>query len=188
MLTLQVITVATRTGRLGPTVASWFLEKARAHGKFEIEAIDLAEVNLPLFDEPRHPRFQQYEYDHTKAWSAIVSRADAYVFVTPEYNYSPPPSLVNALDYLSKEWAYKPSGFVSYGGVSGGTRSVQASKMIVTALKMMPMMEAVSIPFFSQYINTETGAFEPGESQAKAAVGLLDELLKWAEALKPLHG
>ena len=49
-----------------------------------------------------------------------VNAADEYVFVTPEYNYGPPPSLLNALDYVYKEWNYKPAGIVSYGGVSGG--------------------------------------------------------------------
>ena len=98
MLNLQVVTAATRQGREGPKVAAWFLERARAHGKFQIEPIDLAEVNLPLFDEPRHPRFKQYEHDHTKAWSATIERADAFVFVVPEYNFSMAPSLLNAID------------------------------------------------------------------------------------------
>ncbi|HEX5438279.1 MAG TPA: NADPH-dependent FMN reductase [Gemmatimonadaceae bacterium] len=187
MLELQVITVSTRDARQGPAVAAWFLERACAHGKFHIESVDLAEVHLPVFNEPRHPRLQQYEHAHTKAWSAIVSRADAFVFVTPEYDFSAPAALVNALQYLSREWAYKPVGFVSYGGVSGGTRGVQMTKQIVTALKMMPMAEAVSVPFFAQYIDKETGAFAPGETQEKAAVVMLDELLKWATALAPLR-
>ncbi|HVU14702.1 MAG TPA: NAD(P)H-dependent oxidoreductase, partial [Phototrophicaceae bacterium] len=93
MLHLQIITVSTRQGRSGHRVGDWFANYARQHGKFEIETVDLAEINLPLFDEPNHPRFQKYEHDHTKAWSEIVSRADAFVFVTPEYNYSAPPSL-----------------------------------------------------------------------------------------------
>ena len=116
----------------GPAVAEWFLHRARLHGKFTVDSIDLATVNLPMFDEPRHPRLGQYEHEHTKRWSATVARADAFVFVTPEYNYGAPPSIVNAIDYLNREWAYKPVGFVSYGGVSGGTRSVQMIKQIVT--------------------------------------------------------
>ena len=72
--------------------------------------MDLAEVNLPVFDEPEHPRFRKYQHEHTKAWSARVARADAYVFVTPEYNFSTPPALLNAIDYLVHEWAYKPVG------------------------------------------------------------------------------
>jgi len=187
MLNLQVIVASTRPGRLGPLVAAWFYGYAREHGKFDAELVDLAAVALPLYDEPKHPRFGQYEHAHTQAWSAIVDRADAFVFVTPEYNFSPPPSLVNALDYLSREWAYKPVGFVSYGGVSGGTRGVQVTKQIVTALKMMPIPEAVAIPFFQQYIDRDSDTFDPGEVQAKAGGVMLDELLKWATALKPLR-
>ena len=187
MLNLQIIYASTRDGRVGYTVAGWFTELARQHAKFNVEFVDLAEVNLPLFDEPRHPRLQQYEHPHTQAWSQIVDRADAYVFVTPEYNHSAPPALVNALDYLNVEWAYKPAGFVSYGGVSAGTRGVQVAKQIVAGLKMMPMVEAVNLPFFTQSIDKETGAFQPGAMQEKAAAVMLDELLKWAEALKPMR-
>lgn len=100
------------------------------------------------------------------------------MFVTPEYNFGPPPSLVNALDYLVKEWAYKPVGFVSYGGVSAGLRSVQMTKQIVSALKMVPMVEAVAIPFFSRHLDAETGGFDPGEVQEKAARVMLDELVR----------
>lgn len=188
MLTLQIVTVSTRQGRLGPAVAAWFTEIARAHGGFAIEPLDLAEIGLPLFDEPNHPRLRQYQHEHTKRWSEIVERSDAYAFVTPEYNYSAPPSLVNALDYLYHEWHYKPVAFVSYGGGSGGLRSVQMAKQIVTALRMMPIPEGVSIPFFAQAIDKQTGRFNGTEQQAKAAAGLLDELHKWAQGLKSLRG
>jgi len=188
MLTLHVITASTREARKGRGVAEWFLAQARGHDRFAIEDVDLAKVNLPMFDEPRHPRLGQYEHEHTRRWSAIVDRADAFVFVTPEYNYSAPASLTNAIDFLYREWLYKPVGFVSYGGVAAGTRSVQIMKLTVTALKMMPMFEAVTIPFFAQHFKADTGAFDPGDVQAKAAVAMLDELLKWANALKPLRG
>lgn len=187
MLTLQIIIASTRDGRQGPLVGAWFLAQARAHARFDVEVVDLAQVDLPLFDEPKHPRFAQYEHEHTRAWSATVARADAYVFVTPEYDYSAPASLINALQFLVREWAYKPVGFVSYGGVSGGTRGVQMTKQLVTTLKMMPMFEAVAIPFFAQHIDKASGTFDPGEVQGKAAVVMLDELLRWAEALAPMR-
>lgn len=187
MLNLQVIVSSTRPARQGALVGDWFLERAREHGTFAVEKVDLRDVNLPLFDEPRHPRLGQYEHEHTVAWGAIVARADAYVFVTPEYNHGPPPSLINALDFVSREWAYKPAGFVSYGGVSGGTRSVQVVKPILTALRVMPIPEAVNIPFFARYVSDETGAFDPGEVQAKSAVAMLDELHRWAGALAAMR-
>lgn len=187
MLNLTVIVVSTRPGRQGPAVAAWFEGLARAHGGFAVEIVDLAEVGLPLFDEPRHPRLRQYEHAHTRDWSATVERADAFVLVTPEYNFATPPSLVNALDFLVREWAYKPVGFVSYGGVSAGLRGVQMTKLLLTSLKMMPIPEAVAIPFFTRHLDADTGAFDPGETQADAARGMLGELARWAAALRPLR-
>jgi NAD(P)H-dependent FMN reductase len=182
---LQVIVVSTRPGRAGLPVAHWFVERARAHGGFEVQLVDLKEVALPLFDEPKHPRFRQYEHEHTKAWSTTVSAADAFVFVTPEYNYGVPPSLINALDFLSHEWAYKPAGFVSYGGVSGGTRSVQMAKLVLTSLKIVPIPEAVSIPFFAKLIDA-AGVFD-GQTQNSPATAMLDELARWTGALAMLR-
>ncbi|HYS27384.1 MAG TPA: NADPH-dependent FMN reductase [Vicinamibacterales bacterium] len=182
---LTVIIASVREGRQGEAVARWFVERATQHGKFDVEVADLKEHDLPIFDEPHHPRLKKYVHDSTKQWSALVDGSDAFVFVTPEYNYTMPPALVNALDTLYHEWTYKPVGFVSYGGVSGGIRSVQTAKLMVTGFKMMPMVEAVNIPFFTQLI--ENGVFKSNETYDKAVPVMLDELLKWTEALKPLR-
>ncbi|WP_043683735.1 NADPH-dependent FMN reductase [Castellaniella defragrans] len=185
-LKLQVIICSTRPGRVGPAVARWFHEFARSHGRFDAALVDLADFNLPLYDEPVHPRMQQYAHDHTKRWSASVAGADAYAFVTPEYNYSPPPALVNALDFVYKEWNYKPCGFVSYGGVSGGLRAAQAAKLQVTTLKMMPMAEGVAVPMVAKHIQ-DNGEFASNELIDASATTLLDELLRWATALKTMR-
>ncbi len=186
MLKLHVVIASTRPGRVGPSVADWFLELARADQRFETLAVDLDEIDLPLLDEPNHPRLKKYENEHTKRWSAIIDAADAFVFVTPEYNYSSAPSLLNALDYVYHEWKYKPAGFVSYGGASGGLRAVQMTKLPVSALGMMPLPEGVSIPFFAQH-RDESGKFVGTEGMQKAARTMLDELARWAGALKPLR-
>lgn len=184
---LQVLTVSTRPTRKGPAVAAWFEEQARQHGRFDVNPVDLAAINLPLMDEPEHPRLKKYQHAHTKAWSARVERAEAFVFVTPEYNFSTPPPLVNALDYLLHEWAYKPVGFVSYGGVSGGLRGLQMTRLLVTSFRMVPLVEAVSIPFFSKFLDPETGGFTPEETQVRASRVMLDELARWAGALRVLR-
>lgn len=184
---LHVVITSTRPGRVGLPVGTWVADFAARHGAFDVELVDLAEFNLPLLDEPTHPRLQQYTKSHTKAWSAKVGEADAFVFVTPEYNFGSPASLVNALDYLYLEWNYKPVAFVSYGGVSGGLRSVQMTKEIVTTLKMVPLVEAVVIPFVQKQIS-DTGEFVASELQEKSAADMLSELVRWADALKPLRG
>src|SRR5690554_2423401 len=144
-LTLHTIICSTRPGRVGPALARWFNDFANQQGAFSSHLVDLADFNLPVYDEPHHPMKQDYQHEHTKAWSKSVAAADAFVFVLPEYNFCPPPSFFNALDYLYREWNYKPCGFLSYGGVSGGLRSAQIAKQVVTTLKMMPISDGVTV-------------------------------------------
>jgi NAD(P)H-dependent FMN reductase len=182
----MVLIASTRPGRIGLPVAEWFAERARSHGGFAVDVADLAEINLPMMDEPHHPRLRRYMHQHTKDWSARVEAADAFAFVMPEYNFGFNAPLKNALDYLNAEWQYKPVGFVSYGGVSAGTRAVQMLKQVVTALKMVALPEAVSIPFVAQLLD-EGRRLRPNDVMEQAATTLLDELVRWEGALRPLR-
>src|ERR1700679_4011380 len=164
---LQIIIASTRPGRVGLPVGLWFEGRARAHQAFDVEVADLAELALPFMDEPNHPRLREYTHQHTKDWSAQVAAADAFVFVMPEYNYGFTAPLKNAIDYLHVEWQYKPVGFVSYGGLSAGTRAVQMLKQVVTTLKMTPVFEAVSIPFVAKFIDDD-GAVQANETMKQA--------------------
>lgn len=185
-LKLHVIVGSTRPGRKGLAVARWFEGFAHAHGGFEPVLVDLADFALPVYDEPEHPLTRRYQHEHTRRWSESVAQADAFAIVLPEYNYYPPPSLVNAIDFLVAEWTYKPAGLVSYGGVSGGLRAAQALKLLLTTLKVMPIPEGVAVPNFARFMG-EDGAFCPDELVDKSAATMLGELLRWAEALKPMR-
>jgi NAD(P)H-dependent FMN reductase len=186
---LQVIVASTRPGRVGPIVAEWFVRLAEQHGGLKIGVTELAELALPMMDEPHHPKLRNYQHEHSRAWSAIVDSADAFVFVMPEYNYTFTAPLKNAIDYLHTEWKYKPVGFVSYGGISGGLRAVQQTKLTLTALKVMPIVEAVSIHSVHQHLAGDAGqqTFAASEQHEKNAAAMLDELHKWAVALKTLR-
>jgi NAD(P)H-dependent FMN reductase len=183
---LQIIIASTRPGRVGPSVASWIHQRAIAHGGFDVELIDLAEVNLPMFDEPKHPRLHQYVHQHTKDWSATIDRADAFIFVIPEYNYGFNAAIKNAIDYLNAEWKHKPVGFVSYGGVGAGTRAVQMLKQVITALSMVPVFDAVNIPFIQQFLDDER-KLQPNDIMETAATTMLDELVRWTATLRALR-
>ncbi|MGB9184854.1 MAG: NAD(P)H-dependent oxidoreductase [Solirubrobacteraceae bacterium] len=183
---LLIIVASVRPGRVGLPVANWFVDRATEHGGFELEVADLAEVGLPLLDEPAHPRLREYTKEHTRAWSATVEAADAIVMVTAEYNYGYPPALKNAIDYLHHEWRYKPVGFVSYGGVAAGTRAVQQLKQVVTALSMMPSGPSVNIPFVAQFLDHD-GAIRGNDIMAQGAIDMLDELLRLDGALRSLR-
>jgi NAD(P)H-dependent FMN reductase len=186
MPNLLVIIGSTRPGRAGATIAEWFIGRAKDHGGFEVTVADLAEIDLPLLDEPNHPRLRQYQNQHTKDWSEIVEAADAVVIVTPEYNYGYPASVKNAIDYLHAEWLYKPVGFVSYGGIAAGTRAVQQLKQVLTTLRMLPVFESVNIPFHAQFID-EDDVVQANEIMEQAADAMLNELLRTEAALRPLR-
>jgi NAD(P)H-dependent FMN reductase len=183
---LQVLITSTRPGRVGLPVGQWFADVARADGRFEVDLADLAEINLPFMDEPNHPRLQRYEHQHTKDWAARVDSADAFVFVTPEYNYGFSAPLKNALDYLNLEWNHKPVSFVGYGGISAGSRAIQMIKQVVTTLRMSPLFEAVYVPLVAERMDDE-GRFVPNEIMEAAAAATLDELLRVEKALRPLR-
>lgn len=183
---LRIIIGSTRPGRVGPSVAAWIARRAREHGGFDVQVTDLAELELPMLDEPNHPRLRQYTKQHTRDWSALVGASDAFVFVTPEYNYGFNGALKNAVDYLYHEWHNKPAGIVSYGGIAAGTRATQMLKQVLTALKIMPVPEAVNIPFVAQHLD-EDGRFKPTELADAAATAMLDEVLKWTGSLAALR-
>jgi NAD(P)H-dependent FMN reductase len=186
MPNLTIIVGSTRPGRAGAPIAEWFAARAKDHGGFDVTVVDLAELGLPLLDEPNHPRLGQYTQQHTKDWSAIVDASDAFVIVTPEYNYGYPASVKNAIDYLHQEWRDKPIGFVSYGGVAAGTRAVQQLKQVVTTLRMLPVFDSVNIPFHNQFLDSN-GVFQPNAVLEQAAEAMLDELVRTEAALRPLR-
>jgi NAD(P)H-dependent FMN reductase len=183
---LMIVIASVRPGRVGLPVAEWFEGRARAFGEFEIDVADLQEIGLPFMDEPNHPRLRQYTQQHTKDWSARVDRADAFALVTPEYNYGVAPALKNAIDYLHWEWAYKPVGFVSYGGVSAGTRAAQMAKQVLSSLRVYTVTDAVSIPFVRNFLDDDERV-EANETMEQAADAMLRELRRTAEALRALR-
>ena len=184
-LSLAVIIASTRPGRVGPSVAAWALQAAQEHGGFEPTLVDLADFDLPLLDEPEHPSLKKYQHDHTKRWSEAIDAADAFLFVTPEYDFFAPAALVNAIQCLSQEWGHKAAGIVSYGGISGGLRSTQSLRLLLSNVNVHSIPASVPIQFVKGHIHD--GVFTPPESAPGLAARMLDELLKWSQALATIR-
>ncbi|WP_433782744.1 NADPH-dependent FMN reductase [Actinomycetospora sp. CA-101289] len=182
---LQIIVASTRPNRVGEPIARWFAGYARAHEGFEVEIVDLAEVDLPMFAEPEHPRLGRYTLDTTKAWSTTVARADAFVIVHPEYNHSFTAPLKNALDHLNREWANKPVAVVGYGGVAAGARATEALLPVLLGLQMVPVAGTVPIPFAGQRVSGEGDerVFTPAPETEAGAKAALDGLAGWLGTL-----
>ncbi|MGW0607244.1 GNAT family N-acetyltransferase [Streptomyces sp. NPDC002640] len=182
-----VLVCSTRPGALGPVVGRWLTEVLEPRAReldVELVPVTLGELALPFLDEEEEPSSGVYAHEHTRRWSALVDGADGFVVVTPEYNYGMPAPFKNALDYLTREWAWKPMGFVSYGHTSAGTRSVQHAKQVVTTLRLVPLGATVALRIRDA---VEGGQMRPDPAFAASAVGLLDELVRVSHALRPLR-
>ena len=172
--TLLVLIASVRSNRVGRAVGDWVVRRAEDRGALALDVVDLAELRLPLMEEPEHPRLRRYRDAHTREWSARVDAADGVVLVMPEYNHSFTAPLKNALDYLVAEWRGKPVGTVSYGGLAGGARAVVALEPVLANLELLPVRPGVEIAWVAEHV--VDGRFAATERHDRALDGLLDGL------------
>lgn len=186
MLRIKVILGSTRQGRFGMQPANWVTDLGKTFGdKAAFELIDLAELNLPLFDLPVPPSLAPtHQTDQQAAWAKIIDEADGFVFVTAEYNHSIPAALKNAFDYLWDEWAYKPVAFVGYGAEAGGARAMEHLREVTSFAKMYDISEHVLIREY--YLNQDENSIHQfTDTHNKKAIAMLEQLIFWADVMKP---
>ncbi|QIZ01045.1 NADPH-dependent FMN reductase [Streptomyces sp. S1D4-11] len=182
-LSLAIITASVRDGRLGPAVADWFLEQVKERPEFAVQNVDLPDYPLPLA-LPRPGREVPVETARVReALRAVLASADAYVVVTPEYNHSFPAALKNTIDWFYQEWATKPVGFVSYGGLSGGIRAVEQLRQVFAEVHALTVRENVALPDAANRFDAQGRLTEPELNIASAGL-LLDQLNWWGQALR----
>ena len=183
---LVIIVGSVRDGRFGPVVASWVAEQTREHGGFDIDVVDLAEVELPLALPAESPKYAGDSYPRPAGMADLTARldaADAFIVVTPEYNHSYPASLKAAIDWHFHQWTAKPVAFVSYGGAAGGRHAVLHLENVLTELHAVTIREGLSFPNYFVNFDFEEGRplDELSEGYAKT---MLDQLAWWAAALR----
>jgi NAD(P)H-dependent FMN reductase len=190
MTRIAIIVGSTRPRRRAASVARWVAEVARDEGPdATFDVVDLADLDLPLLDEPVPAAIGRYDHEHTKRWAATVARYDGFVFVVPEYNHSYPAVVKNAIDYLFAEWNDKAAGFVSYG-LSGGIRAVEHLRVVMAEVKVACIRGQVSLSLSTDFEiadMSEPGTFRPGERHTQILLRMLDEVCAWARALEPLR-
>jgi NAD(P)H-dependent FMN reductase len=181
---LVVLIGSVREGRFGPVVAGWVAERARDHGAFEVDVVDLAEVEVPLTLPAESPKFAGAAYPRPAGMADLTARldaADAFVVVTPEYNHSYPASLKAAIDWHFTQWTAKPVAFVSYGGAAGGRHAVLHLESVFTELHAVTIRDGLAFPNY--FVNFEGG--QPLDPQATDyAKAMLEQLTWWAGALR----
>ncbi len=181
---IGVIICSTRPARVGPTVADWTMQQTSGREGADYELIDLAEIGLPLLDEPEPAASGNYTKEHTKRWASTIEALDGFVFVAPEYNRGIPGALKNALDFLYVEWNNKAAGLVVYGS-SGGLRAAEQLKLVLAELQVTTVRNQVSLSIYDDMTNfTE---MSPRDYQSRNASAMLDQLERHTAALQRMQ-
>lgn len=184
MSKIAIVTGSTRPGRVNAGVAEWVLAQAQLRGDADYEIVDIADFALPVLDEPYPAAYQNYQNDHTKAWSAKIAEFDGYIFITGEYNHSVQPAMANAISFLNAEFANKAAGMVGYGSAYG-VRAMEHLRGILSELQVAHVQKTGMFSLFTDFENFST--FKPTEMQAASLAPMLDQLIPWTHAMKTVR-
>lgn len=182
---LVVIIGSVREGRFGPVVASWIAARAREHGAFDVDVLDIADVDVPLALPAAPPKYAGNDYPRPAGMKAATTRleaADAFLIVTPEYNHSYPASLKALIDWHFTQWTAKPVAFVSYGGAAGGRHAVLHLENVLTELHAVTIRDGLSFP--NHFTAWHDGAPIEDDTATGYAKTMLEQLAWWADALR----
>jgi NAD(P)H-dependent FMN reductase len=186
---LQIIVGSTRPGRAADLVAPWVIDRARTHGGFDVEVLDLRDWGLPIFAEHAGSigdfNDPTYSSPIVRAWNRTIARGDAYLVITPEYNHSVPGVLKNAIDSVFVSFAFrqKPLVAVGYsGGIAGGVRAIEHLAQIAIEAEMVPLRTAVVIPQVAEAFDEAGSPVNPvADISLRVA---LDDLKWWSDVLE----
>jgi NAD(P)H-dependent FMN reductase len=175
-----VIIGSTRAGRFGPTVADWFVGRARRRPELDIDVVDLVDARLPETlthtDEPVP--------EPVARLAPRLAAADAFVVVTPEYNRGVPAPLKSAIDWYYEPWHAKPVTVVAYGRESGGLHATEQLRQIFTELHAVTIRDTVTLPCYWDLFAPDGSWPKPSAECHLAAKVALDQLIWWARALR----
>ena len=149
-------------------------------------------ARIEVFEIDGLPGFSQDEEQNPPAkvveLKKAVRAADAVLFVTPEYNYSVPGVLKNAIDWASRPygdsaWAGKPVAVMGASvGTLGTARAQYHLRQIFVFLNMFPVNQPeVMIGNASKRFD-ESGTLTD-ETSRKLIQQLLSELVSWTKRL-----
>jgi NAD(P)H-dependent FMN reductase len=192
-LKIAIVIGSTRPDRVGAAVGEWAYKVANRRGDASFALLDVASFNLPMLDEAAPAMLldktapvlaDQYQREHTRAWSAAVASCDGFVFVTPEYNHATSAALKNAIDFLYHEWCNKAAGFIGYG-YTMGARAIENLRLVMSAVQVATVRPQVGLSLFADFENATV--FKPLELQSQSLETLLNDVVAWSSALRTLR-
>lgn len=148
----------------------------------ELEIFDLE--GIPLFNQDLETRMPE----RVKEFKAKIKAADAVLIATPEYNYSIPGVLKNAIDWASRPYGNnsfegKPVAVMSASiGMLGGARAQYHLRQTFVFLDMHPINSPEVFVTFAPEKIDEKGRLTD-EKTRELISELLKNLVAWARRL-----
>ncbi|HEY9387533.1 MAG TPA: NAD(P)H-dependent oxidoreductase [Nitrososphaeraceae archaeon] len=152
-----------------------------------------SDTALEIFDLSDIPPYNQDHDDNIppriKEFKTKIRESDALLIATPEYNYSVPGVLKNAIDYASRPYGDnpfddKPVAIMSASvGMIGGARAQYHLRQMLVFLNMHPVnVPEVIVTFASNKFDSEGNLLD--ENTKKYLTQLLRNLSNWTKRLK----
>lgn len=175
---IYIIVGSIREGRTAIKIANWVNQAINELSLTDLqtEIIDLKEWALPLFAGAHPPATGVYDQPKQQQWADKIAAADAFIFISPEYNHGYSPALKNALDYVAKEWQGKPAAYVGYGATNG-SRSIDQLRQVATYIGLVDSNAVLEIRDIFKRNKEE--AFEANEFEVKGLAALMSKLQKY---------
>lgn len=178
-----------RSDRQGIRVADWLVRAFAGRGA-SAELIDAKALDLPMLDR----MYKEYPKGGAppalQALAEKIRNADAFVFVTGEYNWGVQPGLKNLTDHFLEEWYWRPAAIVSYSaGRFAGARAGLAWHGILSEMGMVVISSTLAVGSIGHAFN-EAGepAGDDGVALVRAFPRFADDLAWWTEAARTQRG
>jgi len=186
-LNICIITGSTRTNGpprpiLNDRVTSYIQSSVSNRFSQHTVSVIRARENLPLLERPHFAYPKSQVPEELSSIFETLSNADAYITITPEYNHSPCPGLMNLMNHFgSSTFGFKPSGIVSYSaGQWGGTRAAHSLRPFLSELGCLPVSAMVHIPKVTEVLSENGDLLEVGsEEQWSGYVDRMISQLEW---------
>ena len=174
-----------RTDRMGIRLAHFLLARLAERGH-DVELVDARALALPMLDR----MYKEYPPGEAPAAMDKLARqirgADAFLFVTGEYNWGMQPGLKNLTDHYLEEWFWRPAAIASYSaGRLSGARSNYVWHATLSEMGMVVISNTLTVGPIGQTLDHDCKPIgDPGKWLEKGFVRLAEDLEWWAEAAK----
>jgi NAD(P)H-dependent FMN reductase len=174
-----------RSDRMGIRLADYTVTALRARGN-DVELIDAKAINLPMLDRMYKEYAPGSAPPALEALASKIKAADAFIFVTGEYNWGAQPGLKNLTDHFLDEWFWRPAAIISYStGRIGGARSNFVWHGTLSEMGMVVISSTITVGQIEQTLTADgKSAGEAGKQLDRAFGRFADDLVWWAEAVK----